>query len=233
MAIVDRKTIRPDEQVELLVKKRRSTDVADVLKAAAMGYLLKKGFSNFDELGLVAWGGLRADVIALNLRGRIIICEIKSSPADYKTDKKWRRYTEYCDQLYFVFTEKTFAKLKARLKEDLKGTGAGVLVLSSTSGYLESKKSAKEQNMSAATRSTLITRMAWRGGVSKRTSRRTRLYIEQDKPREDQVSKVKAGKRKGSAWADAGTTGRSVRGNRTRAAAATPRKRRKPRRPRP
>ena len=44
----------------------------------------------------------RADVIALNKQGRIIIVEVKSSAADFRSDSKWPEYLEFCDRFYFA-----------------------------------------------------------------------------------------------------------------------------------
>ncbi|WP_019903067.1 MmcB family DNA repair protein [Methylobacterium sp. 77] len=46
--------------------------------------------------------GRRADVIALCPAGRLTIVEIKSSVADFRADKKWPDYRDYCDRFYFA-----------------------------------------------------------------------------------------------------------------------------------
>ena len=46
--------------------------------------------------------GRRADVMALSPRGRIAICEVKSSREDFRTDRKWGEYLPYCDAFYFA-----------------------------------------------------------------------------------------------------------------------------------
>ena len=45
--------------------------------------------------------GRRADVAALDHLGRFTIIEIKSGIADFKADRKWRAYLDYCD--FFAF----------------------------------------------------------------------------------------------------------------------------------
>jgi hypothetical protein len=35
-------------------------------------------------------------------RAKIWIIEIKSSPADYLSDSKWRDYMEFCDRFFFA-----------------------------------------------------------------------------------------------------------------------------------
>lgn len=46
--------------------------------------------------------GRRADVMALGPRGEIVICEVKSSPEDYRCDRKWGDYAPFCDRFYFA-----------------------------------------------------------------------------------------------------------------------------------
>jgi hypothetical protein len=49
--------------------------------------------------------GRRADVIALDRAGLLTIVEIKSGPADFRSDRKWREYLDYCDSFYFAVAE--------------------------------------------------------------------------------------------------------------------------------
>jgi hypothetical protein len=41
--------------------------------------------------------GHRADIMALNSRGEILIVEIKVSTADLRGDRKWHHYRDWCD----------------------------------------------------------------------------------------------------------------------------------------
>lgn len=158
----------------------RNTSIADSLKAASMSYFLKKGYACFSEIGVNSWGKLRADVLCLNLKCHLVLCEIKSSVQDYSTDSKWKNYLEYSNQMYFIFTEAVYLKLAERLKTDLNGTGVGVLILDSKTGYLRSVKSANNRKMIGKIKKDIVVRMAWRNGVSKRTNNRTRQYIEEE-----------------------------------------------------
>jgi len=177
--------------------RTRNTSTADTLKTAVCSYFLKGGYSCFQELGVTSWGTLRADVICVNLRRRIVICEVKSGPRDYRTDKKWREYAKYCNRLYIVMCDRTFEKLKDQLKVDLKGTGAGVMVLNPTTGYLDIVIPCKKREVDDEVSMNLITRMAWRGGISKRTNRRTRQYLRTDnEAQEDQEAEVGSSRRK-------------------------------------
>jgi hypothetical protein len=61
----------------------------------------------FAEMGMAALSefplpnGRRADVVALDDRGEIVIVEIKSSRADFVSDRKWGDYREFCDRFFF------------------------------------------------------------------------------------------------------------------------------------
>jgi hypothetical protein len=46
--------------------------------------------------------GRRVDVIAINGAGETVIVEIKTSPADYRADRKWNGYLEFCDAFFFA-----------------------------------------------------------------------------------------------------------------------------------
>ena len=43
----------------------------------------------------------RVDLITISDKGWITIIEIKSSVADFRSDKKWNEYIEWADQFYF------------------------------------------------------------------------------------------------------------------------------------
>ena len=62
--------------------------------------LVSLGYRSLTEFTLK--NNRRADVIALNKQGRIIIVEVKSSAADFRSDSKWSEYLEFCDRFYFA-----------------------------------------------------------------------------------------------------------------------------------
>ena len=43
----------------------------------------------------------RVDLVTINDKGWITIIEIKSSPEDFLSDKKWGEYIDWADQFYF------------------------------------------------------------------------------------------------------------------------------------
>lgn len=66
-------------------------------------YLGQAGFSTLTELILP--NGRRVDVIGIDRAGTIVVAEVKSSLADYRSDRKWQDYLEYCDRFYFAVAE--------------------------------------------------------------------------------------------------------------------------------
>lgn len=72
-----------------------------LLLARGVGRLLaQQGFATLTEVSLA--NGRRADVMALGRGGEIVIVEIKSSVADYRSDQKWQEYREFCDRFFFA-----------------------------------------------------------------------------------------------------------------------------------
>lgn len=47
-------------------------------------------------------GGRRADLMAIDSRGGIVIVEIKTSRADLVGDGKWTEYLEHCDRFFWA-----------------------------------------------------------------------------------------------------------------------------------
>lgn len=154
--------------------------VTDVLTDAAISYFLKKGYSCFTELGLNSWGKLRGDVVCLNLKMNIVISEIKSSKVDFESDTKWSKYLTHCNKLYFVFLPQVFESIKASVLLKVKPLGVGILVLDPISGYLKVVSPAKNRKMLRVDKQKLITRMAWRNGISKAKRRRKRHFITEE-----------------------------------------------------
>lgn len=46
--------------------------------------------------------GRRADIMAIDAKGRIVIVEIKISRADLLGDRKWTEYLDYCDRFFWA-----------------------------------------------------------------------------------------------------------------------------------
>lgn len=58
---------------------------------------------DFDALTeFVPERGRRVDVMAIGPRGEFWIVECKSSRVDFKTDRKWRGYLQWCDRYFWA-----------------------------------------------------------------------------------------------------------------------------------
>lgn len=51
---------------------------------------------------LVPAPGLRVDVMALGPRGEVWVVECKSGRADYRSDRKWQHYLDWCDRFFWA-----------------------------------------------------------------------------------------------------------------------------------
>jgi len=61
---------------------------------------LQLGYACITEAPLA--NGRRADLLALGSDGVLLIVEVKSSVADFRSDRKWSEYRDYCDRLSFA-----------------------------------------------------------------------------------------------------------------------------------
>lgn len=66
-------------------------------------HLIDLGFAPVTEFAPVR--GLRADVFALGPKGEVWIVECKSGPADFRSDRKWQGYLDWCDRFFFAVDE--------------------------------------------------------------------------------------------------------------------------------
>ena len=62
--------------------------------------LLAMDFVTVEEL--VPAPGLRVDVMAVGPKGEIWVVECKSGRADYRADRKWQGYLEWCDRFFWA-----------------------------------------------------------------------------------------------------------------------------------
>jgi hypothetical protein len=78
----------------------------DVTQAVTRGVgraLGELGYGVLTEVSLAS--GRRADIMAIDRAGEIVIVEVKSSIEDFRTDQKWPEYRDWCDRLYFAVAE--------------------------------------------------------------------------------------------------------------------------------
>ncbi len=76
---------------------------ARMLARAVARALDRQGWRSLTEFELPS--GRRADLVALDPGGRVLIVEIKMSAADFRADRKWRAYLDDCDFFAFAVPE--------------------------------------------------------------------------------------------------------------------------------
>ncbi|MBK5933206.1 MmcB family DNA repair protein [Rhodovulum imhoffii] len=64
--------------------------------------------------------GLRVDVMALGPRGELWVVECKSCRADFKADRKWCGYLEWCDRFFWAVDD--------QFSTDLLPAGTGLVL---------------------------------------------------------------------------------------------------------
>jgi hypothetical protein len=126
----------------------RQSETATMISRGVRRLLRARGFSSVTELPLV--DGRRADIVAVNGEGEVLIVEIKSSPTDLRADRKWRDYLSACDRLYFAISEAT----PAAIMPDEAG-----LIMADPYGA-EILREADLRRMASATRRALLLRFA-------------------------------------------------------------------------
>lgn len=119
----------------------------DVLRGASRA-LAAAGHVVVAELPLA--NGRRADLVALDRRGRISIVEVKSSRADFVSDRKWHAYLDHCDRFYFA--------VSSRFPQSLLPVGHGLIVADQYAG--EIIRNGSLRRLQPARRKALLIRFA-------------------------------------------------------------------------
>lgn len=148
--------------------------VASEIKTAATRYFVKKRMAVNEEVGLCKWGRFRADLLCLNFYGDVTVVEVKSSVADFKSDKKWHNYLDYSNRFYFALSPAVYAKVKDDIPR-----GVGVLLVSRATDRLGRNllksnvaKPAYWRELNAETNINLIIRLAFRNAEHNRYAKR-------------------------------------------------------------
>jgi hypothetical protein len=81
----------------------RQSQIASGVQRGVRRLFAQLGHVTIPEFTLSS--GRRADVIALSADGLLTIVEIKSCIADFRADRKWPDYAEFCDRFYFAVPE--------------------------------------------------------------------------------------------------------------------------------
>ena len=65
-----------------------------------MRHFSQIGLSSLSEFSPIR--GLRVDIITLGMSDEIWIVECKSGQSDFKSDKKWQNYLDWCDRYFWA-----------------------------------------------------------------------------------------------------------------------------------
>lgn len=147
-----------------------NTDTADRIKKRVANYYRRKKRVCFYELGLNRGGKLRADVFVLAMSGHIVVVEVKSSVADFKSfPEKAPKYSEYCNQLYLAVEKPLYAEIKELIPK-----GVGVFIFDPNDGRTKPKiLKAKNTPLSPEVQQNLFIRAAFRNAdTSNRKNKR-------------------------------------------------------------
>jgi hypothetical protein len=86
--------------VEAVVFTFSRPETTEAVTRGAARLMLAMGYAPLLEVVLP--NGRRADIMALGPRGQVAILEVKSSLEDFRTDRKWGAYLDYCDSFSFA-----------------------------------------------------------------------------------------------------------------------------------
>ncbi len=86
--------------LQTAVRELRRPDITLEVTRGAARLLVGLGFAPLAEVCLP--NGRRADLMALGPKGEVLIVEVKSSPEDFRVDRKWGEYAPFCEQFYFA-----------------------------------------------------------------------------------------------------------------------------------
>ena len=86
------------------MKLETSKNVSRIARGV-MRHFAQIGLSSLSEFSPTS--GLRVDIITLGISDEIWIVECKSGQGDFKSDKKWQNYIDWCDT-YFWAVDSTF-----------------------------------------------------------------------------------------------------------------------------
>lgn len=121
---------------------------ARVLARGVLRLLADMGCEGLAECSLA--NGRRADVLALDGTGRVLIVEIKTCAADFRADAKWTEYLAFCDAFYFA--------VPADFPEGLLPEDEGLIVVDRYGGAVV--RPAVSRPLAAARRRALTLRVA-------------------------------------------------------------------------
>lgn len=93
------------------------------LKLACAMRLSDEGYWPYFEVTLDAKRHFRADVYAINGKFQVVVVEVKSCVADFRSDTKWREYLPYCTKFYFAADPETIEVIRAEVEPEKPAVG--------------------------------------------------------------------------------------------------------------
>ncbi len=131
------------------------------MTAHAIKTLLARRFKKarravYFELGLNRRGQYRADVLSLSMAGHVIVVEVKSSVADFKSDKKMHNYLDYCNQFYIACQRSVYERIRFDIP------GAGVFIVADDLSRIVKVLPAKNRDLADTVHRSLLIRAAFR-----------------------------------------------------------------------
>ena len=112
--------------METLVLEISRPETTSAVTRGAGRLMAALGYAPLLEVSLP--NGRRADIMALGPRGEIAICEVKSGLEDFRTDRKWPDYLDYCDLFYFA--------VSPEFPRDILPEGPGLIVADGFGGAI-------------------------------------------------------------------------------------------------
>ena len=149
------------ENVDYSLALAARPDVTLALTKGVMRLFSDMGLTPLAEFKLA--NGRRADVAALDRRGKITIAEVKSCRADFETDQKWPEYLDFCDRFYFAVDPGFPIDMLPRSEGLIVADGYGAMI----------SRTADERALVAARRKAVTLRFA-------RQAARRALHIQSD-----------------------------------------------------
>lgn len=113
------------------------------LQNDGMRYLYKNEHVAITE---ISEGNYRFDVIGYNQDGLVTIIEAKASIEDFRADEKFYKYIEYCNRMYFIFTESILTRYENEICKKIKPYNIGVLIESKDNAVCKIESDSWESN---------------------------------------------------------------------------------------
>ena len=144
-----KRQVRAPAQAEGGESLSAATQDARLLARGVCRLLTSLGYASLTEFTLR--NGRRADVMAIEPGGQTLIVEVKSSIEDFRSDRKWPEYLDFCDLFYFA--------VAADFPQELIPEDCGLMVADPYEATI--LRESPLDKINASRRRTLALRFAW------------------------------------------------------------------------